>query len=128
MRKRWHWTVFIAALFAAGSLVLMLAYELPENQMLLIERLDFAVLVIFAVDLFNEYRNWKGSGIKFTREHWLDIIAVVPLFRIVRIGRLAKLEKLAKLEEIVEVEKGIEAETTVSKSIHATHLKENTEE
>jgi len=127
MRKWWHWLVFTAALGAGVSLVVMLTVDLTEEQRILLEKVDIVVLGIFAVDLANEYQNFRGSGIRFTREHWLDILAVIPLFRIIRIAELAKLERLAKLGEIGEVRRGMEAEEMVSESIHTRHLKEGKE-
>ncbi len=123
MRKWWHLLVFTAALTAGLSLVLMLTVDMSERQMILLEKLDLLVLGIFAVDLSNEYRNYKGSGIKFTREHWLDILAVIPIFRVIRIAEIVKLERLAKLEEISEVRRGMDVEEVVSESIHTRHLK-----
>ncbi len=123
MRKWWHWLVFTAALGAGVSLVLILAVDLTESQRILLEEADILILLIFAVDLLNEYRNFKGSGIRFTREHWLDIIAVIPLFRIIRIAEVVKLERLARLEEISGVRRGMEAEETLSESLHTRHLK-----
>lgn len=128
MRKWWHWLVFIAALGAGVSLILMLAVDLTEGQRTMLEEADILILIIFAADLFNEYRNFRGSGIRFTREHWLDIIAVIPLFRIIRIAEVAKLERLARLGEIGEVRRGMEAEETLSESIHARRLKGKKEE
>ncbi len=121
--KAWNWLIFLAALAAAASLVVELAYELPEEQKTLIELLDIGILGIFAIDLLNEHRRFRGSEVTFAREHWLDILAILPIFRIVRIAKLARLEELAKLERITEIRKGAEAEAVISKSIHAKRLK-----
>lgn len=128
MKKWWDWVVFLAALLVATSLVIDLTYEMAESEKLLMEEVDLIVLAVFAVDLVKEYRNFKGSGLRFTREHWLDIVAIMPFFRIVRIAKFARVEELAKLEEIVEVRKGINAEETVSKTIHDRHLKKKGED
>ncbi|MEE8167612.1 MAG: ion transporter [Candidatus Hydrothermarchaeales archaeon] len=127
MERLWNWIVFLAAIFVVVSLILQVAYELPEEQEEVIEIVDVAVLGIFAVDLFKEYRNFKGSGKAFTRTHWLDILAIIPLFRVVRIARIAKVEKVAKLEEVAQIQKGAEAEEVVSKSVHTKHLQKEEE-
>lgn len=124
MKKLWHWIVFIGALLALASLILILTRDLTNDQRKILEAVELAILSIFALDLFNEYRNFKGSKIRFTREHWLDLIAVIPFFRIIRIAEIAKFEKLARLTEITEIEKTIVAEEAISDSIHATHLKD----
>ena len=120
----WHWLVFIAALIALGTLVLELFFELSESETHIIELLDISIIAIFAADVSLEYHRFHGSKTKFFKQHWLEILAIIPIFRVIRISKLAKLEKLAKLDEIVEIRRGIMAEETISKGIHAKHLKD----
>lgn len=128
MRKWWHWLVFMGALYAVLSLVVTYAFELSEVEMMYVEEMDLLVLSIFAIDLINEYRGFRGSPTRFSKEHWLDILAVVPIFRIIRIAELAKVEELARLEEIKGVRRGEEVEEALSKTIHGRHLEEHEEE
>ncbi|MFQ6120558.1 MAG: ion transporter [Methanosarcinales archaeon] len=120
----WHWIVFLAALVAVITLALEFLYELTYKQEHIIEIMDIFIIIIFAIDLYKEYRRYKGSKISFMKQHWLDILAIIPLFRIIRIAKLAKIEELGKLEKIVEIKKGIEVEEVASKTIHSRHLKD----
>ena len=123
MRKWWHWLVFIFALIAVLSLVVIFTFDLSENEKVFFERLDIIILFVFALDLFNEFKNFKGSKKSFPREHWLDIVAVIPLFRFLRISRIARIEELVKIERIIDLEKGAQTEEVISKTIHGSHVK-----
>lgn len=51
---------------------------------------DLTVILIFAVDLsfkFRKAKTWEG----FLKEHWLEIIAIIPLFYVFRVIEVVRL-------------------------------------
>lgn len=51
---------------------------------------------VFAVDVYFKYKaskNWKA----FLRNHWFDVLLLIPFFRILRLFRLLRLLKALKL-------------------------------
>lgn len=57
---------------------------------------DFVVILIFAVDLsfkFHRASNWEG----FLRQHWLEIIAITPLFYVFRIVEVLRIPSAVEL-------------------------------
>tara|TARA_B110000438_G_C15304919_1_gene432781 strand:- start:16 stop:405 length:390 start_codon:yes stop_codon:yes gene_type:complete len=63
------------------------------------ELISWVIWGIFVVDVYFKYRdseNWKS----FLKNHWFDIILLIPFFRILRILRLFRLLKTMKLFKV----------------------------
>ncbi|MFH1402744.1 MAG: ion transporter [Candidatus Altiarchaeota archaeon] len=104
----WEAVIFIAAMASILAVVMEFTWHLSEEFEYLLRTVDFFALCLFAIDIFWKYRIYHHhakSIFFFVRKCWLDIIAVIPLIRILKVGRLAQLSKAGK---IVKVTKGSE--------------------
>ncbi|MFQ5975969.1 MAG: hypothetical protein ACE5J5_06630 [Candidatus Hydrothermarchaeales archaeon] len=123
----WHWIVFTSALIALIALIIDLLYKPSPGQKNIIDTLLFLVIGIFAIDLYKEHQRFKGTKKAFFEQHWLEILAIIPLFRIFRMAELVGIEEIAEMERIEFVEKGEHIEEKESQVVHAEKLEEKDE-
>lgn len=63
---------------------------------------NIAILSVFVADLGVTY--WKvRSPSVFVRKHWLDILMVIPYFRIFRIARILRLMRFVRIAKSVNI-------------------------
>lgn len=120
-RGRWTRVVDIATLvwlgvFVAGFLVKGRAAEVCNY-------VNIALLGVFVADLGVIYKtseNWR----RFLKQHWLDILMVIPylrvfrIFRIFKLARFLRIAKVAKTRRAFKVVKGVKA----ARSLKTTKL------
>lgn len=73
-----------------------------QGKLLMVERIGDFITAIFVVELtlrFFGFGNWR----RFFREHWLDVIATVPLFRVFRTAKALRLLRLFRLFRLMGV-------------------------
>lgn|GEM_PF-2474406 len=97
--RAWHFIVFLAV--AATFFILLLNmpfYQFPDEFYGAIGILEWAIIVVFLIDLIVLYRRENSLG-GLVRHCWVDIIAAIPLpgifgaFKIVRVARLARIAR-----------------------------------
>ena len=100
-------TIFWLGLFFVGLFAFdsdLLGFEepliiIPEELEAPWEIISWIIWIIFVVDVYFKYRkseNWRA----FLRNHWFDILLIIPFFRILRIFRLLRLLKTMKFSRI----------------------------
>ena len=55
----------------------------------------FFVTIFFVVDLIYIYKN-RNSTKDFFRQNWLDILMLIPFFRIFKVGKIVRVLKISK--------------------------------
>lgn len=73
--------------------------NIPENYKLPWQIFSWIIWGIFAVDVYYKYRNSENLKM-FFKKHWLDIVLLIPFFRIFRIMRLLRLLKILKFAKV----------------------------
>ncbi|MBC8868851.1 MAG: ion transporter [Planctomycetes bacterium] len=112
-----HWQVKLSRFFASvwvelsvGALVLvsvvltLLEFAIAETAsgprdielLTVLERTSNIITWVFAIELTLRYLG-ASSKRKFFRQYWLDIVAVLPLFRVFRVARAVRLLRLIRL-------------------------------
>ncbi|MDD3145856.1 MAG: NAD-binding protein [Candidatus Riflebacteria bacterium] len=81
------------------SVVLILVetfVSLPQNQLELVQSSNDVLTLVFMVELSLRWLISVSTG-SFMRDFWIDILAVVPMFRIFRVGRVLRLLRLFRI-------------------------------
>ncbi len=65
---------------------------------------NIIILSVFVVDLWVSYRKVRSVPI-FVKKHWLDILMVIPYFRIFRIARILRLARFLRFARIARTAK-----------------------
>ena len=81
----------------------------------------FFLLPVFILDLYYLYKE-TGKIRKFFREKWLDILLVIPYFRIFRIFRILRFAKMLKLIKLFKLAKARKTMIFVKKSKRTINL------
>ena len=118
MRKR-NWTIFvdlITVIWLIAFFVGLLNRETSITRYCNI--INLAILPIFLTDLFFIYRETSSLKV-FLKTKWLDILLVIPYFRIFRLLRFARVIRFLKVIRFAKVSRGTKA---VKKLNRATEM------
>jgi len=63
---------------------------------------NITILSVFVVDLWVSYRKVRSLPI-FLKRHWLDILMVIPYFRIFRVARILRLARFIRIARGVKI-------------------------
>lgn len=99
-----YYELFMAflALVVVGILIAEYTRPLTAEQIRILDRIDLAVVLIFAVDYFYRFARAKDKGV-FFKSNIFDLIAIMPFdkaFRIARLARLARVFRLWRLSRL----------------------------
>ncbi|MBD3260665.1 MAG: hypothetical protein GF334_03140 [Candidatus Altiarchaeales archaeon] len=111
----WDVIVFTAVIVSIISVSLEFLLRLEESQLYLLLLIDVAAVIIFAIDLMVLWKHSSGGLKEFMYRNWLDVLAAIPLFRIIRIARFARLLKLARLRRVAKLRRVAEVEEKIRK-------------
>jgi voltage-gated potassium channel len=87
---------------ASGSLLDSIFQPVTESKLSTVEFIGDMITAIFVVELSFRYLAF-GSLRRFLAEHWLDVLATIPLFRIFRTARALRLLRLFRLFRLMGV-------------------------
>ncbi len=91
------WPKFVDVVTVIWLILFGCSYlELPEVLATSIEWACWIILGVFVTDLVMVYRKVRNVP-GFLRKNWLDILMVIPYFRIFRILRLLRLLRFTRL-------------------------------
>lgn len=93
--KAWHFVVFLAV-SASFIIVLLDLFFVMQEFDSYIFFFDIMITGIFFIDLIVLYRR-AGSFLRFVRTSWLDIIATIPFYQILRVAKLVRLIRLVEM-------------------------------
>ncbi|QEG22180.1 potassium channel family protein [Mariniblastus fucicola] len=87
---------------ADGGLLDIIFQPVTASKLAMLERCSDVITGIFVVELtlrFLAFGNWR----RFLAEHWLDVLATIPLFRIFRTARALRFLRLFRLFRLMGV-------------------------
>jgi len=88
--------ILILSVYVLGALFAQTVFALPPQVNLLIERLDFAICLVFIADFF--VRLYKApSKLSFLRWGWIDLVSSIPMFDFLRWGRLVRIVRILRI-------------------------------
>ncbi|MBT3785968.1 hypothetical protein HOF92_13420 [bacterium] len=88
--------VLFLVMFSIAMILVEVFFPPQKAQLGTIQQINDLITVLFITEL---YLNWliSATSRQFLKNHWLEILAVLPLLRIFRLGRLAFLFRLLRL-------------------------------
>lgn len=100
--------IFMGLLALVIAVILLIEFTRPltEEQKILLARIDFAILAIFAADYFYRLARAKNKW-AFFKGNIFDLIAIMPFDKAFRIARLARLARLARMTRFARFTKVI---------------------
>ncbi len=98
VRHEAAWEIMMMALavaFAAIGFVPGMVHVTPRG-MAWLSHVDWGITAVFALE-FAVRIGVAPSRRQYLKEHWLDLVAIIPFFRISRLARLARVARLLRL-------------------------------
>ncbi len=92
--KAWHFIVFIAVAATFILILLEVFFAMPQYEYFFFI-FDIIITGIFFIDLVILYRESSSFG-KFIRTSWLDILATIPFYQVLRVAKLARIIRVSK--------------------------------
>jgi|GEM_PF-3996480 len=96
----WDIIVFVAVIVSVISMSIEFTLDLSERELGFLFIVDAAAMAIFLADLWVLWTHYNGPLREFIFRNWLDVLACIPVFRLIRIARYARVLKLARLRRL----------------------------
>lgn len=88
--------ILILSVYVLGALFIQTVFTLSPEVNLLIERIDFAICLIFIADFFA--RLYKApTKLSFLKLGWIDLVSSIPMFDFLRWGRLVRVIRILRI-------------------------------
>ena len=92
----WEITMMaLAVVFVALGFLPDVVHMGPQGHSL-VDKIDWAITFLFALE-FAVRIGIAPSRKRYLRDHWTDLVAIIPFFRIFRVARLARVVRLLRL-------------------------------
>lgn len=92
--KAWHFIVFLAVAATFIMILLEVFFAMPQYEYFFF-MFDVVITGIFLIDLVMLYREANSFG-KFLRTSWLDILATIPFYQVLRVAKIARLVRVSR--------------------------------
>ncbi len=90
--------VLALTIYVVGALAIELIFDLPKETKHLLYYIDVAICIFFLFEFGVRFKSAKNK-LNFMRWGWIDLIASIPMFKILRLGRLYRFFHVAKRVE-----------------------------
>jgi voltage-gated potassium channel len=88
--------ILVLSIYVLAALFIQTVFPLSPDMNLLIDRIDFAICLIFIYDFF--VRLYKAqSKLAFLKWGWIDLVSSVPMFDFLRWGRLVRVIRILRI-------------------------------
>lgn len=88
--------ILVLSVYVLGALLVQTVFPLTPETDLLIDRIDFAICLIFIYEFF--HRLYKApSKLGFLKWNWIDLVASVPMFDFLRWGRVVRIIRILRI-------------------------------
>lgn len=88
--------ILILSIYVLCALFVQVVFELPPGVEVLIDRLDFAICLVFIADFF--VRLYKApSKLSFLKWGWIDLVSSIPMFDFMRWGRMVRIVRILRI-------------------------------
>ncbi len=105
------WSRFVDLVTIIWLVIFVLSFFTSPSTEDTLRTINIAILSVFVIDLGVLYWKIRSPSI-FIKKHWLDILMVIPYFRIFRIARILRLVRfvrIAKSIKIIKISKVVKA-------------------
>lgn len=88
-------TLFLS-IYVLLALIVQTIFALPEHVEVLLDRIDFAVCLIFLADFF--VRLWRAPAKgAFLKWGWVDFVSSIPMLDALRVGRIVRVVRVVRI-------------------------------
>jgi voltage-gated potassium channel len=88
--------ILVLSIYVLVVLFVQAAFPLSAETILLIERIDFVICMIFIYDFFVRLYKAK-SKLSFLKWGWIDLVSSMPMFEFLRWGRLVRIIRILRI-------------------------------
>lgn len=88
--------ILILSIYVLGALFVQTVFPLPPDVNVLIDRIDFAICLIFLADFFVRLSK-ASSKMSFLKWGWIDLVSSIPMFDFLRWGRLVRIVRILRI-------------------------------
>ena len=122
MRKR-NWIIFVDVVTVIWLIVFFVGLLKSDPRVTrYCNIINLVILPVFLVDLFFIYRETSNLRV-FLKTKWLDILLVIPYFRIFRLLRFARVIKFMKLIRFGRVARSTKAVKKLNRTVETLERK-----
>jgi voltage-gated potassium channel len=88
--------ILLLSVYVLAALFIQTVIVLPPDTSILLDRIDFAICLVFIYDFFLRlYR--APSKSRFLRWGWIDLVSSIPMFDALRWGRLVRVVRIFRV-------------------------------
>jgi len=88
--------ILVLSIYVLAALFIQKAFVLSPETNVLLDRIDFAICLIFIYDFFARlYR--ADSKRSFLKWGWIDLVSSIPMFDFLRWGRLVRIIRILRI-------------------------------
>ncbi len=94
--------IVLLVLLSVGLLVVETTVPLTPETAQMLQHITDGLTILFAVELVLRWTISSSNG-RFLRNHWIDILAILPLLRVFRLSRIFQLVRLLRVFSLATV-------------------------
>lgn len=88
--------ILVLSVYVLAAMFLQTVLQLSPETNKLIDRIDFAICLVFLFDFFRRLRQ-APSKLKFLKWGWIDLISSIPMFDFLRWGRVVRIVRILRI-------------------------------
>jgi voltage-gated potassium channel len=88
--------ILVLSVYVLAAMFLQTVLSLSPETNKLIDRIDFAICLVFLFDFFRRLRQ-APSKLKFLKWGWIDLISSIPMFDFLRWGRVVRIVRILRI-------------------------------
>lgn len=115
--RTWNFIVFLAVAMSFIVILLDVFFNLGQFALFFLV-FDILITIVFLIDLIVLYKKEKSFG-SFLSNCWLDIVATVPFYNILRVAKLARLIRLTRFIKLNKTLKFMSQKSGVRHYLHS---------
>ena len=96
------WSRFVDFVTIIWLVIFILSFFTSPSTEETLRTINIAILSVFVIDLGVLYWKIRSPSI-FIKKHWIDILMVIPYFRIFRIARILRLVRFVRIAKSIKV-------------------------
>ncbi len=93
---RFNLTLMVLILVSVVLIIVETFVRLPEAELIIVQSVNDFLTLVFILELSLRWLLSVSTPV-FFRDFWIDIVAVMPMFRIFRVGRILRLLRLFRI-------------------------------
>lgn len=98
------WSKIVDVVTVIWLAIFIFGFFVSPSLAHILRMVNIAILSVFLADLWVSYRKVRSISI-FVKQHWFDILMVIPYLRVFRIARILRLARFTRIAKMAKVSK-----------------------